>query len=245
MTKQRPAAQPATALSPYLSLRQAVRPAVFAHTQLAREQGKGGALAEECGDLLRSTRELLKAAALVHLLTPETDHGIRVDVGRDRREQMLDAYANAGMLWANIVGNFIALADLLLEQGRSEDVENLSVFLESAGEVEVANNLRKRAVAGYRKQIHNEIAGFHANMTMHEIHVAIQVLRTLPVDFPGRKLEISLGLVPIANSLCRRFRPEGFTTYGYIAENGCAEHMAEENLSKVTAEFGTRYGKGA
>ena len=48
--------------SPYLSLRQAVRPAIFAHFLLAGDQERARQLAAECEDLLFLTRELLKAA---------------------------------------------------------------------------------------------------------------------------------------------------------------------------------------
>ena len=47
-----PAQAPATALSPYLSLRQAVRPAIVTYTVLASEQERAGALADEAGQLL-------------------------------------------------------------------------------------------------------------------------------------------------------------------------------------------------
>ena len=52
--------KPAT--SPYLSLRQAVRPAIFAHQLLAGDAERAGELAAECEELLLLTRELLKAA---------------------------------------------------------------------------------------------------------------------------------------------------------------------------------------
>ena len=60
-----PAQAPTTALSPYLSLRQAVRPAIVTYTVLASEQERAGALAEEASQLLESTRELLEAVGLV------------------------------------------------------------------------------------------------------------------------------------------------------------------------------------
>ena len=63
-----PADAPATALSPDLSLRQAVRPAIVTYTILAGEQERAGALAEEAGQLLEATRKLLEAVGLVHLL---------------------------------------------------------------------------------------------------------------------------------------------------------------------------------
>jgi hypothetical protein len=60
--------KPAT--SPYLSLRQAVRPAIFAHQLLAGDAERAGELAAECEELLLLTRELLKAAGQARVLAP-------------------------------------------------------------------------------------------------------------------------------------------------------------------------------
>ena len=58
----------AIATSPYLSLRQAVQPAIAAHWLLAGDQERAGKLAAECEDLLFLTGELLKAAGRVRIL---------------------------------------------------------------------------------------------------------------------------------------------------------------------------------
>ena len=74
MTTQERIAEPAMAPSVYLSLRQAVRPASYAHFLLAEDQERAGQLAAECEDLFFLTRELLKAlvdgllAAIVYSL---------------------------------------------------------------------------------------------------------------------------------------------------------------------------------
>ena len=68
MTEQERAISAAMATSPYLSLRQAVRPAILAHWLLAGDQERAGKLAAECEDLLFLTRELLKAAGRVRIL---------------------------------------------------------------------------------------------------------------------------------------------------------------------------------
>ncbi len=56
------------AASPYLALRQAVRPAILAHRLLAGDQERAGKLAAECEDLLFLTGELLKAAGRARIL---------------------------------------------------------------------------------------------------------------------------------------------------------------------------------
>ena len=72
MTEQERAISAAIATSPYLSLRQAVRPAILAHWLLASDQERAGKLAAECEDLLFLTRELLKAAGRVRILAGPT-----------------------------------------------------------------------------------------------------------------------------------------------------------------------------
>jgi len=68
MTEHEQAVEPAMATSPYLSLRQAVRPAILAHYLLAGDQERAGKLAADCEDLLFLTRELLKAAGRERIL---------------------------------------------------------------------------------------------------------------------------------------------------------------------------------
>ena len=65
---QQPAVQPATPASPYLRLRQAVRPAIFAQRLLAGDAERARSLAAECEELLMLTRELIKAVGRVHIL---------------------------------------------------------------------------------------------------------------------------------------------------------------------------------
>ena len=75
MTAQERIAEPAMAPSVYLSLRNAVRPAIYAHFLLAEDQERAGQLAAECEDLLFLTRELLKAVGLAGILGAEPGPG--------------------------------------------------------------------------------------------------------------------------------------------------------------------------
>jgi len=93
-----PADAPATALSPYLSLRQAVRPAIVTYTILAGEQERAGALAEEAGQLLEATRKLLEAVGLVHLLSPEPGEEVPGDDQTDRQARRDDVLRLADFL---------------------------------------------------------------------------------------------------------------------------------------------------
>src|SRR5947209_12444299 len=139
------------AASPYLALRQAVRPAILAHRLLAGDQERAGKLAAECEDLLFLTGELLKAAGRARILAaasaaasevsaaaseasaaaPEVEAvpGVPGQSAGGRQAQLLDAYADAGLLWAKVVGSSLALADALIERGDWDDVRALAGFL--------------------------------------------------------------------------------------------------------------------
>ena len=196
-----PAQAPTTALSPYLSLRQAVRPAIVTYTVLASEQERAGALADEASQLLESTRELLEAVGLVHLLSPDPGAEIPDNDRGDRQARLLAAYADAGVLWAKVVGHSIALADGLLGQARWHDVLRLADFLDNAGETVVADSLRERANDAIRAEYYARISCIHDKMSREETATAIDTLRSLPKEFPERKLEIALRLRPLGASV--------------------------------------------
>jgi hypothetical protein len=196
-----PAQAPATALSPYLSLRQAVRPAIVTYTILASEQERAGALADEASQLLAATRELLEAVGLVHLLSPDPGAEIPGNDRGGRQARLLAAYADAGVLWAKVVGHSIALADGLLGQARWHDVLRLADFLDNAGETVVAESLRERANDAIRGEYYARISGIHDKMSIQETAAAIDTLRSLPKEFPERKLEIALRLRPLGASV--------------------------------------------
>jgi hypothetical protein len=134
----------ATATSPYLGLRQAVRPAILAHRLLAGDKERAGKLAAECEDLLYLTGELLKAAGRARILAAELPPGMPDEGGGDRQAQLLEAYADAGLLWAKMVGSSLALAGALIERGEWEDVRSLAGFLASVGEDDAAAELRNQ-----------------------------------------------------------------------------------------------------
>lgn len=203
-----PADAPATALSPYLSLRQAVRPAIVTYTVLANEQEQAGALAEEADQLLEATRELLEAVGLVHLLSPRPGAEIIGDDHEDRQARLLAAYADAGILWAKVVGNSIALADRLLGQARWDDVLRLADFLDNAGEKVVAESLRGQANDAVNANYYTRMNSIHDKMSKQETAAAIETLRSLPRGFPERKLEIALRLRPLGTSVKNLTRPD-------------------------------------
>lgn len=176
MSKKSRAAPPGVALSPYLSLRQAVRPAIFAHSLLAREQGRAEALADEANQILALTRDLLKGTGLVHILTPEPSGAITIGESGDRKELLLETFADAGMLWAKILGTCYALAEILLEQAQWEQVRKLAGILENAGEAGVAQYLRERLANGVRAVYKARLETIHGSMTLPETKKAVETL---------------------------------------------------------------------
>ena len=203
-----PADAPATALSPYLSLREAVRPAIVTYTVLAGEQERAGVLADEATQLLEATRKLLEAVGLVHLLSPKPGEEMPGDDQTDRQARLLAAYADAGILWAKVVGSSIALADGLLGQGRGDDVLRLADFLDNAGEAVVADSLRARANEAIHSDFYTRLNRIHDKMSQEETAAAIDTLRSLPRGFPERKLEIALRLRPLGTSVKNVTRPD-------------------------------------
>jgi len=197
-----------TAVSPYLSLRQAVRPAIITYTVLAAEQERAGALVAEAEQLLGATRELLEAVGLVHLLSPRPGEEMAGNDRGDRQARLLAAYADAGIQWAKVVGSSIALADELLTQARWDDVLRLADFLDNAGETVVAESLRTRANEAIRGDFYARINSIHDRMTHEETAAAIDTLRSLPREFPERKLEIALRLRPLGTSVKNVTRPD-------------------------------------
>ena len=156
----RPDAGRPSVLSPYLSLREAVRPAIVAFSILAQEQDRAGSLAREADNLLQATQELLTALGAVRLQSPEAGKALpgvpEPDTGQ--HAGLLDAYAEAGLMWARVVGSSLALADALLDQGRWDTAQRLAEFLDMAGEPAVAKPLRG-ACRGRGLASHGETAG--------------------------------------------------------------------------------------
>lgn len=227
--------------SPYVSLRAAVRPAAFAYSMLAAEQKHAGALAAECDDLLETTRELLRKLAMARLLSPEPGHGIpTVDVGGDRQAMLLDAYADAGMLWAEVVGICMSIASVLLEQEQWDKVRHLASVLEDVGETISAKELSRRAKDGPFALARRRIKKFHEAMSIDEVRDALNALLELPKEFPNRNVEIAAALPSICISMLRLV-PErhGIVLYqcDYVRKNGCQPLQADYFLSHAAAEL--------
>jgi len=262
MTTQERTAEPAMAPSVYLKLRTAVRPAIYAHFLLAEDQERAGQLAAECDDLLFLTRELLKAVGLagIHGADPAAAGagaagpagagaagGLDED-GGDRQAQLLGAYAEAGLLWAKVVGSTMALARALLDRGDRDAVRRLAGFLAEAGEGGAATDLKialGKAVWATHREPLQDISN---TMRPAAIGTAIDALRAVllevPEDYPDRNREVNRFLAPLAASVHALMRAQEIAIpYGsrleHIAAGGVTKYpdIVKLSLDEIAAEF--------
>jgi hypothetical protein len=239
--------------SPYLSLRQAVRPAIFAHFLLAEDQERARQLAAECEDLLFLTRELLKAAGLASILgagPPGAGPGPTPadEDGGDRQAHLLGAYAEAGLLWAKVVGSTMALARALLDQGDRDGVRRLASFLADAGEDSAATELNIQLGKAVWDTHREQVQSITSTMPPAAIRQAIDALRAVlhevPEDFPDRNREVNRHLAPLAASVYAIMRKQGIdipysSRIEHIAAGGVARYpdIVKLSLDEIAAEF--------
>lgn len=256
--------KPAT--SPYLSLRQAVRPAIFAHQLLAGDAERAGELAAECEELLLLTRELLKAAGQARVLAPEPapapapelgvgpgpepgpepEPGVGPDEhGADRHARFLDAYADAGMAWAKVVGSSMALGRALLAAGATEDARRLAGFLASAGEESAAADLQAELAKAVLAAHQEQLKGISNKMAPEEIEKSIKALRAVLLEVPkDLNQEVNRLLVPLAASIHAIMRQRDIeipytSRVEHIAAGGVAKYpdIVTISLDEIAAEF--------
>ena len=260
MTAQERTGDPAMAPSAYLSLRTAVRPAIYAHYLLAEDQDRAGQLAAECEDLLFLTRELLKAAGLAGLLGAEPAEPAVAGPaglagfeaadgdGGDRQARLLGAYAEAGMLWAKVVGSTMALARALLDRGDWDGVRRLAGFLADAGEDDVATELKtglgRAVLAAHREPLTNIGNTMPPAAIAAAIAALRAVLRDVPEDYPDRNRQVNHYLPPLAASVYAIMRAQEIaipysSRLEHIAAGGVARYpdIVKQSLDEIAAEF--------
>jgi hypothetical protein len=248
VTPQEHTIQPGDDPPPYLSLRRAVRPAIAAHFLLAGEQDRAGELAAECEALVLLTQDLLKAAGQARLLTPEPGHDLPGNCGGDRQAQLLGAYAEAGMLWAKVIGSSVALAGTLIDRGDWDAARQLAGFLHDAGETSAAAGLRARLGKAIVETYREQLEGISSRMAPDDIRAAITVLRAIlrevPEDVPDRNREVNRLLPPLAASVYAIMKARGapipYTSrVEHIATGGVAKYpeIVTTSLDELSAEF--------
>jgi len=244
--------EPGTDTSPYLGLRQAVRPAILAHRLLAGDQERAGKLATECEDLLYLTGELLKAAGRARILAtappPRLPDEGGVLGGGDRQAQLLEAYSDAGLLWAKVVGSSLALAAALIERGEWDDVRALAGFLAGAGEERAADELRIQLGQAAWEAHHEQLSAVSNDMPPAAIGPAIDalraVLREVPEEYPDRNREVNRFLPPLASAIYAIMKEQDaeipyHSRVEHIATGGVAKYpdIVKTSLDELAAEF--------
>ena len=257
MTSQERTVERAMDPSPYLSLRQAVRPAIFAHFLLAEDQERARQLAAECEDLLFLTRELLKAAGLADILgarvassSGNADPGVAPaeEDGGNRQAQLLSAYAEAGLLWAKVVGSTMALAQALVGRGDRDGARRLAGFLADAGEDGPAAELNIQLGKAVWDSCRGPLQDISNTMPPAAIGKAIDalrvVLREVPEDFPDRNREVNRLLPLLAASVLAVMREQEVdipysSRVEHIAAGGVARYpdIVKLSLDEIAAEF--------
>ena len=231
--------------SPYLSLRQAVRPAIFAHRLLAGDAERAGKLAAECEELLLLTRELLKVAGQARILASEPGPELSPEPGADRQARFLDAYADAGMAWAKVVGSSMALGRALLAAGDTEDARRLAGFLAGAGEESAAADLQAELAKAVLAAHQEQLKGINNKMPPEEIEKSIKALRAVLLEVPkDLNREVNRMLVPLAASIHAIMRQRDIeipytSRVEHIAAGGVAKYpdIVTISLDEIAAEF--------
>ena len=196
-------------------------------------------------------RELLKAAGRVRILAgpaPSAEIPDPDESGGDRHAQLLDAYADAGLLWAKVVGCSVALAGALIDQGEWDDVRRLADFLAGAGEESAAADLRMQLGKTVFQTHREQLQGISNTMPPAAIGKAIDtlraVLREVPEDFPDRNREVNRFLPPLASAIHAIMKDQDidipFTSrVEHIATGGVAKYpdIVTISLDELAAEF--------
>jgi hypothetical protein len=170
------------------------------------------------------------------------------DDGGERHAQLVDAYADAGLLWAKVVGSCLALAGALIEREDWDDVRALASFLASSGEETAAAELRL-VLGNAIWQRHSEQLRVISNtMPPAAIGGAISalraVLREVPEEYPDRNREVNRFLPPLAAAVGALMREQQVeipyhSRVEHIATGGVAKYpdIVAMSLDELAAEF--------
>jgi hypothetical protein len=169
VAEREPPLQQTTAL--HVTLRQAVRPVIVAHGILSRQEVAAYALAEEAKALCDLTEELLRKLGRVDLLTAGSSVA-QSDVAQgDMADRLVDAYAQAGMSWAKVLGSVTNLAARLADEHDCGTASLLAQVVAEAGETAVAKRIKQfideAKEAAAREQL--------ANIRVHSLVSAVQI----------------------------------------------------------------------
>lgn len=242
-------------MNPYLSLRQAVRPAILAYRLLALEQERAGILAVECEELLALTRELLTASGQASVLADAADAGSSAGLaepdgpgGPGGLAGLAGQYADAALGWAKVTGSLMALGGTLADRGAWDEARRVADALAAAGEHDAAADLRAQLGKAMWGGYYERLRHIRSRMPEAEIAASLAALRAVltdvPAEFTGRDREVSRVLVPLASAVRaflaeRGIEPSPDSRVEHIACGGVAAYpdIVEMSLAELCAEF--------
>ncbi|HEX6523431.1 MAG TPA: hypothetical protein VF070_26035 [Streptosporangiaceae bacterium] len=166
----------------------------------------------------------------------------------DRQEQLLDAYAEAGLGWAKVVGSLMALAGTLLDRGDWEDVRRLADVLFEAGESYAARDLRAQLAGAVWETYRDQLQRITDKMPPNDIRNSITALRTIlletPEDFADRNQDVNRLLAPLATSILAIMKGYAIeipqdSRVEHIAAGGVARYpeIVRTSLDELSTEF--------
>ncbi len=167
--------------STHVALREAVRPVIVAHGVLARQQAAAGTLAAEVQELTELTRGLLRKLGRVHLLTAGAGQAANDRVAPSYGDHFADAYAEAGMAWAEVAGSTVKLADLLIDAQDWVAAGLIADVLAECDEQRLSAHVRGQLNTAQDAYFHKQYASitFSGTMPVSDIRYAIAVLKRL------------------------------------------------------------------
>jgi hypothetical protein len=208
-------------MTPYMSLRQSIRPAITAYQDLADDEERAARLLTAC------------EALLVLLKAPELP--AREPVG-----DPLDAVT----LWAEVIAASTTLATALVRQGNFDQVRRLADFFADAGERAVAANVRAQVGEAVMERCGPQLRRVTNSMPPGEIKAAIAALRTIlrdvPEEAPGRNAKVNAFLPPIAASMRALMKEVSYDSrVEHIASGGVAKYhdIVEISVGELASEF--------
>lgn len=241
MSNKQAAASADASVSPYLSFRQAIRPAIFANSLLLREQGRAGELADTANQILALTRDLMRKAGLGYIATPGKAALAGEGDGIGRLDSLLDAFTDAAMMWAEVIGGCVVLADGLLAQGRLDEVRILAAVLADSGEAGTARELIQRLTPATSDKYKKRLARVHSRMKPAEIQNAIDALTEALTEIPAspeRDYWLNSFLPALAASVLPHIENDAnIYQVQSIAEEGLTVNLTASYISDIAAAF--------
>ncbi len=166
----------------------------------------------------------------------------------DRQEQLLDAYAEAGLGWAKVVGSLMALAETLLDRGDWDEARRLADVLSEAVESHAARDLRAQLAGAVWETYQDQLQRITGKMPPNDIRNSITALRTIlletPEDFADRNRDANRLLAPLASSILAIMKGYAIeipqdSRVEHIAGGGVARYpeIVRTSLDELSTEF--------